>query len=114
MAQEIGLQELMYQVKKELLTQTPDDPVPLFYVQGVELELDIAVRKEGRAGIKIYIVDVGGGGSHEKAQRVKVSLSPLYSREEMRSLAERDPVIGPQLERVAEIGALKGGVFDDQ
>jgi hypothetical protein len=42
MPEEIGLQELMYQVKKELLAPSPDDPVPLFYVEGVELELSVS------------------------------------------------------------------------
>jgi hypothetical protein len=114
MAQEIGLQELVYQVKKELLTQRPDDPVPLFYVEGVELELNVAVRKEGRAGIQIYVVDIGGGGSHEKTQRVNVRLSPLYSRDEMRGFVEQDPELGPRLQEVAKEGALKGSPFSDQ
>lgn len=114
MAQEIGLQELMFQVKKELLAQAPDDPVPRFYVEGVELKPDVAVRKEARAGVKIHVVDVGGGGSHATTQRFKVSLSPLYSCEEMRSLLEQDPAIGARLEDAATDGLVKGGTFDGQ
>jgi len=113
MPEEIGLQELMYQVKKELLARSPDDPVPLFYVEGVELELRVVARKEGQAGIKLYVVDIGGGGGHERAQTVRVRLRPLYSCEEMRRIVERDPVLGPQLRQVAAQGAVKGAVLQD-
>lgn len=113
MTDEIGLQELVHQVKKELLAQSPDDPVPLFYVEGVDLELSITARKEAQAGVKIYVVDIGGGGGHERAQTVRVSLRPLYSREEMRHFVEQDPVLGPRLRQVAMQGAIKGGLFED-
>jgi hypothetical protein len=113
MAEEIGLYELILQVKKELLAPSPDDPVPLFYVEGVELELGVAARKEGQAGIKLYVVDFSGGGRHERAQTVRVHLRPLYSREEMRRLVERDPVLGPQLSQVAVSGTTKD-VFGDR
>ena len=112
MPEEIGLQELLYQVKKELLAQSPDDPVPLFYVEGVDLELSITARKEAQAGVKIYVVDIGGGGSQEREQTVRVSLRPLYSREEMRRFVEQDPVLGPKLRQVAMQGAMKG-LFPD-
>ena len=113
MAEEIGLQELMYQVKKELLAQSADDPVPLFYVEGVELELSVAARKEGQAGVRLSVVDIGGRGGHERAQTVRVRLRPLYSREEMRRFVEQDPVLGPQLRQVATQGMLKGGLFEE-
>ena len=112
MPEEIGLQELLYQVKKELLAQSPDDPVPLFYVEGVDLELGITARKEAQAGVKLYVLDIGGGGGQERAQTVRVSLRPLYSREEMRRFVEQDPVLGPRLRQVAMQGAMKG-LFGD-
>jgi hypothetical protein len=107
MAQEIGLRELIYEVKKELLSHSSDDPVPLFYVDGVDLELSVVVRREGQAGIKIHVVNVGGAGGQEKVQTVRVRLQPLYDRAEMRRFAEADPVLGPQLRQVAAEGAMK-------
>jgi len=108
MAEEIGLQELLHQVKQELLAQSPDDPVPLFYVEGVDLELSVRVHKQGQAGIKVYVVDVGGEVGKERGHVVRVSLRPLYSREEMRRLVEEDPQLGPRLARIAKSGAVKG------
>ncbi len=108
MAEEIGLQELLYQVKRELLAPSPNDPVPLFYVEGVELELSVLVRKQGQAGIKVYVVDVGGEIGKDRGHVVRVRLQPLYTREELRRLIEADPQLGPRLARVAASGAMKG------
>lgn len=113
MAEGIGLQELIHQVKRELLSQSTEDPVPLFYVEGVDLELGVVARKEGQAGVKLYVVDISGGAGHEKAQTVRVSLRPLYSREEMRRIAEKDPVLGARLPQSARQGVLKGDLFEE-
>jgi hypothetical protein len=113
MAGEIGLQELVHQVKKELFAHSPDDPVPVFYVEGVDLELGVKFQREGQAGIRVYVVDIGGGVGHEQAQKVSVRLRPLYSREEMRRFVEQDPVLGPQLRQAAAQVALKGGLFEE-
>jgi Trypsin-co-occurring domain 2 len=77
----IGLSELIKQVKRELLSPDLEDDVPLLSVDQVELELQVSVRKEGKAGIKIYVVEIGGGGNRDDVQTVKVMLSPLLSKE---------------------------------
>ncbi len=107
MPQEIGLQELIWQVKRELLAQSEDDPVPLFYIEGIDLELHVEVRVEGQASIKIYVVDVGGSGPQARGQVVRVSLRPLYSKEELREMLEQDPALGKRLQDAASQGVLK-------
>jgi hypothetical protein len=90
----IGLTELIYQVKRELLTaeSRQNDPVPLFAVDEIELELAFTVSREGQAGINIQVLNVGGGASREDAQTVRVTLKPLRSREELiADLKARDP-----------------------
>lgn len=79
----IGLAELIEQVKRELLSNTSDKQteVPLFSVDKVELELQVTVRREGKAGLKLYVFQLGGGGSRDDVQKVKVTLSPLLSKE---------------------------------
>ncbi|NEP77336.1 MAG: hypothetical protein F6K17_02060 [Okeania sp. SIO3C4] len=81
----IGLAELIQQVKQELLTQAPDSEtdIPIFAVDSVELELQVTVKKEGKAGIKIYVLEMGGGGSRDDVQKVKVKLSPLLNKEQL-------------------------------
>ena len=52
----IGLAELIQQVKEELLTQAPDGEkdIPIFAVDSVELELQVTVKKLGKAGRSIH------------------------------------------------------------
>ena len=49
-----------------------------FPADGVQLEFHVAVTKavEGKAGVKFYVVELGGGGSHarEEIQTVTVTL----------------------------------------
>lgn len=85
----IGLAELIEQVKRELLPVTSDQQatsdqetaVPLLSVDTVELELQVTIRKEGKAGLKVYVFEAGGGGGRDDVQKVKVTLSPLLSKE---------------------------------
>lgn len=81
----IGLAALIEQVKQDLQSTALDRAaeVPLFSVDKVELELQVTVKNEGKAGIKLYVVEVGGGASRDDVQKVKVSLSPLLSREQL-------------------------------
>ena len=90
----IGLSELIYQVKRELLSSgsREDDPVPLFAVDEIELEVAVTVSREGQAGINIQVLNVGGSASREDAQTVRVKLKPLLSREELLAvLLKRNP-----------------------
>lgn len=120
MTQPIGLSELIDQVKQELLTP-PDkggDP-PVFFVDSVELELQVTAKREGSAGIKIDVVAIGGGEaggnlSHEKTHTVKVTLSPLFEKAQLvewyKDLHGEQvlPAIARSLDTLT-----KGGVEDD-
>ncbi|MDB9526280.1 hypothetical protein PN498_09810 [Oscillatoria sp. CS-180] len=89
MSQSIGLSELIDQVKKELLTPPQKDgEPPVFFVDSVELELQVTATRESNAGIKIDVVSIGEGEaggtlSQEKTHTVKVSLSPLFEKEQL-------------------------------
>jgi hypothetical protein len=112
MNETIGLHELISQIKRELLTPQPGDPVPLLYVEGVDLELRFVARKTGSAGIKLYVVDVGGEAGVEEGHTVRVTMRPLYTREELRRALEADPEAGPQLLPTAINGTLMS-VFEE-
>lgn len=56
MSQPIGLAELIDQVKQDLLTPPAKGAEPpILFVETVELELRVAARKEGNAGVKITL-----------------------------------------------------------
>lgn len=85
----IGLSELIEQVKQELLSTTPSkDNIPILFVDSVELQLQVTVKREGRAGVKVDVVSIGGGElgagiSRDDIHQVKVKLSPIFSKEKL-------------------------------
>jgi hypothetical protein len=85
----IGLAELIQHIKQELLTPSPDaKDVPLLSVDSVELELQVTVRREGKGGVKVNVVSIGGaemggGMSHDAVQTVKIHLSPLLDKAQL-------------------------------
>ena len=92
MSTPIELSELIEQVKKDLLTSVVarNSDTPLFLVESVELDLTVTAKREGKGGIKIDVVSVGGGElgggmSQERTHSVKVRLSPLLDREQLLS-----------------------------
>lgn len=97
--EEIGLQDLIYQVKDELLAPNPaqkaKDPYPLFFIDKVELEIAVKVTQSRDGGIKLTVLDfaqVNAGQSvdRERGHVVKVSLSPLLSRDAILAEAMKD------------------------
>lgn len=86
----IGLSDLIQQVKQELLPN-PNDDHPFLFVDSIELELKVAISKDAKGKIKIDIfsiggAEVGGGGSHQRMQTVKLKLSSLFDKAELLEL----------------------------
>jgi hypothetical protein len=107
----IRLAELIEHIKQELLSTEAEgeNPIPLFSVDQVNLELQVTARKEGKAGIKVYVVELGGGGSRDDVQKVTVTLTPLLSKEERIALYKtRYPEKWKKLEETSIEGLLKG------
>jgi hypothetical protein len=110
----IGLAELIEQVKGELLATSLDNEthVPFLSVDSIELELQVTVKREGKAGIKIYVLEAGGSTSRDDVQTVKVKLSPLLSKEKL--LEDYQKRYPDRLEKLADksIGALFKNIDD--
>ncbi len=108
----IGLAEFIEQVKKELLIQ-PASSTPLLSVDQVELELQVTIHKEGSAGIQIQIIQAGGKLGSDDVHTVKVTLTPLLSKEERLHIYKSNhPELKDALERIALEGGLKGSDSD--
>lgn len=107
----IGLAELIEHIKQELLSTKTDaeKAIPLFSVDQVTWELQVIARKEGKAGIKVFVAELGGKESHNDMQKVTVTLSPLLSKEEQITLYKtRYPEKFKVLENTSIEGLLKG------
>lgn len=91
----IGLTDFIQQVKQDLLSVAPgkEKDAPFLFVESVELELQVTVKRTGKAGakgsIKIDVLGTGGeiggelGGelSRDDVHKVTVKLSPLFDKD---------------------------------
>jgi Trypsin-co-occurring domain 2 len=83
---EIGLSEAIAAVRAELAAAVEQgvDSEFQFPVNGVQLEFHVAVTKtgEGRAGVRFWVVELGGAGSYarEEIQTVTVTLGAPVDR----------------------------------
>lgn len=112
MAQEsISLQDLIYQVKHELLTPNrraeAQDPYPLFAIEKIELEIAVAVKREGQVGLRISVLEFGSSVSREQGHTVKVTLGPLLTPEEMRKQVVETHG-AERIQRETQRGLIKG------
>ncbi len=125
---QIGLVELLNQVKQELLeasvlssfkVQGSDGSqkqldIPLFAYGNIELELQVTVKKQGGAGIKIYVFDLKGGGSRDDVQKIKVTLEPLFTKQELLdTLKQQNPKFFEHIKRNAPYASTKGNTNDN-
>ncbi|MHC5719907.1 MAG: trypco2 family protein [Nostoc sp.] len=99
-----------------MLTTYPENEndTPLLCVDSVELELQITVKKEGGGGVKINVLQFGGGEvagklSRDDVQKVKVKLSPLVSKEYLlKAYYQKNPEKWEKLLDTSLLGVLKG------
>ena len=88
----VTLSQLIDQVREELLAprqaSTPDAMYPFLFVEEVELEVDVTVGSTigGGGQVRIHVVEVGGAAekSQEQTHRIKIRMTPLLSKEEVR------------------------------
>jgi len=83
---EIGLQETIEALRSELAAavERAKDTEVQFPVTGVELEFHVGVTRtgDGKAGVKFWVVELGGGISYarETIQKVTVTLGAPLDR----------------------------------
>jgi hypothetical protein len=119
---EIGLTELLNQVKQELVAAStlatikqsgdgaiqPTD-IPLFTYGNVELELQVTVKKDFKGGLKISVFEFGGGASRDDVQKIKVTMQPLFTKEQLLDiLKENNPKFLNYVKQHAFYASTKG------
>ena len=118
MTKEITIQELVDQVKSDLfsLQKGTEKEVkkiyPLFFVDQVEIEIDFEVTYDAEAGLKISIPQLleglaTGGQENKRGHKMKIVLSPILSKEEMRGLIKDDRLI-KEIEEASLMALRKG------
>ena len=119
----ITLNELIDQIRHELLAprraETAEAMYPFLFVEEVELEVAITVSSEleGRAGINIQVIELGSGvaRSNEDAHRVKIKMTPMMNKEEVRNRLKQSPRTWENIERSVVMASTKeGGMVGDE
>ena len=119
MDKEITFQDLVEKVKHDLFSSYAGTDnqgkivYPLFFVDKVELELAVELSYESEAGLKITIPQifegsVTGGQGKAKTHTMKISLSPILSREEQRQLIQEDERMMAGIRAATMIALRKG------
>lgn len=111
----ITLNQLIDQVRHELLAprqaETAQAMYPFLFVEEIELEVGVTVSGsvEGKGGINIQVVELGSGitKSNEDTHRVKIKLTPLLSKEEVRAKLKQNSHTWKQIEEGVMTGILK-------
>lgn len=104
----ITLSQLIDQVRQELLTprqaNTPEAIYPFLFIEEIELEVGVTVSStvEGAGKVNIKVVEVGGGveKTNEQAHRVTIKMTPLLSKEEVRTKLKQNPRVWNRIETV--------------
>jgi hypothetical protein len=115
MSNEISLQGLIEKVKTELLAPASAPGYPVFFIDKVELELQVNVSAQANGEIGIAVLDfakagVSASNSQEKSHTIKVTLSPILTREEQRALLEKDEKMMNGVQRATQAALRKTGL----
>ena len=94
----VKLHELIDQVRDELLMPrragTLDAMYPFLFVDEVELDLSITVSAKvtGSGKVSIQVIEVGGGSevTGEDVHNVKIKMTPLLTKDEIREQLKKD------------------------
>lgn len=74
----IGLGDLITRVATEIRQARDAAPKndPVLALTDCELELTVTMTAEGSAGIKVWLLDISGGGSVERASKITLKFGP--------------------------------------
>lgn len=76
--QNLGLSELLKQLRQDLLDAEANVPEGkgLLKVKNVELDLSVVTEKEGDGGIKVWVVSLNGKFDEKRTNGIKLTLEP--------------------------------------
>lgn len=88
----IGLADFINQVKEDLSSAQVNTPTQ--FIESIEIEMQVTVKKEGTAGFKLGVpfsgnsigAEVGGRLGRDDVQKVTVKLGPLHNKEQLLDL----------------------------
>lgn len=93
MSGELGLADFIREVKRELMASEDgaDDSAKLLVIEDIELDIQVGVSFDGKAGINVHVLQLGGSAKRDDVHTVKVKLQPLLSHQERVEQLKQDP-----------------------
>lgn len=93
MSGELGLAEFIREVKRELTAseQGGDGSAKLLVIEEIELDIQVGVSVDAKAGINVQVLQLGGGAKRDDVHTIKVKLQPLLSHQERVDQLRQDP-----------------------
>lgn len=93
--EEISIKDLISKLRDELFNSVDDEKPSILFVDKVELELHVDLSLDGSGSVKIKafnLLEAGLAGSEKKVagHKIKLTLSPLISKEEHVELLKKD------------------------
>ena len=125
MSQEITLQNLVEKVKTDLFSpyagtgKAGKVAYPVLLVDSVELEIEIDLSYSAEAGLKISIPQVvessvTGGQGKTATQKMKIVLSPVLTRDELRAEMEKDKRLMDGIKEASLLALRKGSKLEGE
>jgi len=92
LARSVSLSELIAWVKQDLLSEEArkNDPVPLFTIDEVTVEVNFTVEANNEGKISLKIIEFGGGVSGQTVQKATIKLTPILTKEEIREIRKEE------------------------
>jgi len=110
----VKLSELIRWVKKELLSDEArrDDPMPLFVIEEVTVEVNFVLSGGGKAGFNLQVVMADAEVTEERVQKAIVRMKPLVPYEGVRARLGEEQL--EYIEKEAAKVLLKGWVLPEK
>lgn len=112
----VKLSELIHWVKQELLSEETrrTDPVPLFVVDEVTLEVNFVLTGEGEGGFDVKVVKAGAKVTEERMQTVTIKMKPLVPYNKLaEEFAKQKPHLIEQVMEDSVRVLLRGRTVED-
>ena len=89
----ISLSDLIYWVKKELFLSPGqnDDPVPLFVIDEITVEVNFVLSGTGTGGFDFNVVSLEGVVSEDRVQKATVHMRPIVPMSVLSDRLQNDP-----------------------
>jgi hypothetical protein len=73
----ISIGDFIHQVKKELVEAQDTSGEPFYELHDVELEITFALEAKGKAGMNLYVVELGGEATASQTHKVTLKMKPI-------------------------------------